>query len=778
MEFSDELTRAEFKKKAVLEAIAEKGCIDSIAQKYSIAQETLQQWIDAFYKTDAIGGEGKNVAAENQNEVLPDLFDNDELMYSKMVLDNTPNIINIIDITNYEILYMNKACIKAYSISNNNYRNQKCYKHFYNADDPCAFCTLPALRQAGKYQWQFHDPINNKDYQVTDRLFQKNDKNIRMEIGVIIEENADQVKALDSKRYMDETLFSCIRTLTKTKDMQLAIDKILEIVCTCHQGTRGYIFELSADGAQLNNTYEWCAPGFSPEMENLQNISMEKAAHWFVEFSEKGSFSIFHPDQEGNSPSLDFRFLQDQHRPSVMAAPLIEDGLMKGFIGVDNPKHEIGNFSLLTSVTYFIMNDIQKRYMISGLKRKAYRDALTQLNNRNKYIQDIERMQQQEPSSLGVVYADLNGLKRINKRFGQAYGDLLLKQVADLLRSVFDARCIYRVGVDEFVMLCVNCTQGDFNNHVSCLREALSKTKELTLAYGVAWEEKCLDIQELINYADKLMYANKQGYYEETQVEEYNHSSTMAKRLISDLENGRYVVYLQPKISLSDGTLYGAEALVRGIDQDGTLIPPDRFIPNYESRGIIRYIDFFVLGTICRLISDLQSQGKEIGSIAVNFSRVTLLESDIVSKMLEICESYHVDPSYIIIEVTESTAELKMAELMELVQSIKAAGFGTSLDDYGAKYSNIEVLSNIGFDEIKLDQSIISKLSVSEKKCTITQHTIHMLKALQVCRVVAEGIETAAVRDILKQQGCDCGQGYLFSGPIPIHKFLEKYVVG
>ncbi len=577
------------------------------------------------------------------------------------------------------------------------------------------------------------------------------------------------------KATMAETLLTCIRTLTEMGDINTAIEKILEIVCRFHQGTRGYIFELSPDNKLLNNTYEWCAEGVSAQINNLQKIDREVAADWFVNFEEKGSFSISSLESDLDPSSADFRILDAQGIKSLMAVPLMEDRVIRGFIGVDDPRYEIDNVLLLTSVAYFVLNDIQKRRLISELEELSYIDPLTQLYNRNKYIKDLYTLEHNKPESLGVVYVDLNGLKLINDKYGHSYGDQILKKMAELIATVFSYNNIYRIGGDEFIVLYSNCTKEEFEADVLQLRHIMKEAGGITASIGNTWENKGYNINNLIKHADDLMYANKQRYYRDIEDSDYNHGSSLAKQLLGDLMEGHFVVYLQPKISLDNGTLCGAEALIRGIDEEGQLVFPDSFIPIYESHGIIRHVDFFVLETVCKLLHDLTLQGKEIGNVSVNFSRTTLLEYDIVNHMVEICNRYDISPSSITIEVTETTAKLQIEELMELVTKIKEAGFQVSLDDYGSEYSNMAVLSKIGFDEIKLDRSIVSELPSNEKTRTIAQYTIRMLKELEECRVVAEGIETTAELDIVKQYGCEYGQGYHFSRPISIEKFLEKY---
>ncbi|NLZ45587.1 MAG: bifunctional diguanylate cyclase/phosphodiesterase, partial [Clostridiales bacterium] len=456
---------------------------------------------------------------------------------------------------------------------------------------------------------------------------------------------------------------------------------------------------------------------------------------------------------------------------------LMENGVCNGFIGVDNPINFLDDFQLLSSVGYFTVSHIQKRRLIDNLEKLSYIDDLTQLFNRNKYIEDITELEKNIPESLGVVFLDLNGLKIANDKFGHDYGDVILKKVAKLLMRIFKKNHnIYRIGGDEFIIFSPNISKKSFYTLTERLRTSVGEGKDISASIGTTWGNNDYNVCDLIKHADDLMYANKQSFYHSAKFGDYNYSSLISKNLIKDIENGKYVVYLQPKIDLATDTLCGAEALIRGIGKDGKLIPPNSFIPVLESNGLIRHIDFFVFETACKLLNDFDKTSTDLKSISVNFSRVTLLEHGIVNSLVEICKRCHVSPSNIIIEVTESTTHLQVEELISLVYKIKDAGFNVSLDDYGTKYSNMIVLSNVGFDEIKLDRSMIRELTFNSKTKTIIEYTIKMLKELKKCNVVAEGIETPEELDLVKTYGCDLGQGFHFSRPISIEDFTKKYI--
>lgn len=699
-----------------------------------------------------------------------------ENILRKAILDSTDNIIYVSDIDTYEVLYINGSGKKRYQITGDDYKGQKCYELLQGKREPCEFCTNERLRAEGSCRWTRYNKYLDRYFVIADYLIEPAPGyRVRMEIATDITDKERQKKLLGSKVQQDETLLQCIKTLNDTLDLDCAIHRLLELIAEHYGGDRTYIFEIDHDHKIACNTYEWCAENVTSEIGNLQEISLSTLEKWLRQFEKSGSFSISSLDQEIDPESEAYDILNGQGIHSLMAAPLYEMGKVCGFIGVDDPKRNRENPDLLKSVTYFIANDLQKRRMVSRLEHLSYVDILTGLWNRNKYMEEVFDIEKHGCSNIGVAYVDLNGLKVANNRFGHEYGDKLIICMAEILKAVFREQ-IYRIGGDEFVVLCRDISQEEFHKKELVLRNKVKEHKEISASIGTTWEEAITDINELINHADELMYANKQKYYEFSVYEGYNHDSTIAKQVIKDINQDRYRVFLQPKVYLGTGKLSGAEALIRRVDNNGDLIFPDRFIPLYEAEGVIRHIDFYALECVCRLINKMHSQGHDIGKISVNFSRVTLLEYDIVDRILAVCRKYDVDAGQICIEVTESVSKLKTSELVALSQKIKDAGFYLSLDDYGAKYSNITLLSNIKFDEVKLDKSIISEIMTNERARAIVRSTIYMCRGFGATKTTAEGIETEEQMELLKKLQCDCGQGYYFSRPIAIEEFIEKYI--
>lgn len=178
-------------------------------------------------------------------------------------------------------------------------------------------------------------------------------------------------------------------------------------------------------------------------------------------------------------------------------------------------------------------------------------------------------------------------------------------------------------------------------------------------------------------------------------------------------------------------------------------------------------------------ICDLLSQWKKINKaipISVNLSRITLLEHGLVDTIAKICDKYHIPHELLIIEVTEQEGSIENDVIRTLVKEFKNQGFKVSLDDFGCAYSNIVTLAQVPVDEVKIDKSLVDKIVTHKKNNIIVKSILSMCNELDNIATVSEGIETQEQADILQQYNCTLGQGYLFSRPIPVEEFYERYI--
>lgn len=254
-----------------------------------------------------------------------------------------------------------------------------------------------------------------------------------------------------------------------------------------------------------------------------------------------------------------------------------------------------------------------------------------------------------------------------------------------------------------------------------------------------------------------------------------NKADEKIERLIYEaLENNRFEVYYQPLYSICDGRFTEAEALLRMHDENGKLIPPDKFIPVAESTGLIVDIGLLVLKKVCDDIKYLQSCDIYISSISVNLSIAQLVRDDAVERLLDTIKQSGVSPKHILFEITESVLICNYAKMADKIIKLSKSGIRFALDDFGTGYSNLTHVIDLPFDVIKLDKSLIWD-SMKNQKCNIIIHDLTRAFKNVNLSVTAEGVETKEHDDFARMCGCDKIQGFRYAKPMPVREAMNYF---
>lgn len=695
--------------------------------------------------------------------------------YNSLVMDRSGSIGYICDMQTHEIIYLSKACMAVCGLEKpEDYQNQKCYKILQGLNEPCPFCTNGKLTGVDEYNWEHYNEKLGRWFDITDSLIRLDGRLCRLEVARDITVRKKEMDELAEQLSMEDVLFRCLNTLAKERELDVAANQFLQFVGGYYHADRAYIIEFDLDLQTTYNTFEWCAPGISAEIDNLQGIPISVMDDWVHKFETIGEFSINSLEDDLDHNAEDYRILQAQGIQSLLAAPLRRDGQTVGFVGVDDPTRHAEDLTLLRAVSSFVLEELEKHRLMAELERMSYIDVLTGLRNRNQYACVLREFETNPPTTLGIITLDINGLRGINDTHGFDYGDRVLKKAADILQDHF-SQGMYRIGGDEFVVLCADISKEAFQYQVVLLRSAFDADEICDVSIGFAWscDEDSVDVDALRHQAHEMRRAEKQSYYHMVLNEGRDVSRTgFAGEVLQEIEDDRFVVYYQPQVDIKTGAVVGAEALVRKKAEDGSLIPPGKFIPYYEVGGVISHVDLFVMRTACATLRQWVNQGHDL-HVSVNFSRVTLLEPYIVDVISGICAEEDVPPSSITIEVTESIGKMDSGYLKELISKLKEAGFSISLDDFGSQYSNLAILAAMDFDEVKFDRSLVSTLEENEKSRVVMESGLGLCRALKGTYSLAEGIETKGQLDLLADYQCDYGQGYYFSRPVPLDRFDE-----
>ncbi len=318
-------------------------------------------------------------------------------------------------------------------------------------------------------------------------------------------------KAIEKRLQVSDTLINCITILAEEHDINRAIDILLKVLNDYFNGDRAYLFEFDYDKQTTSNSYEYAAAGVTPQIDVLQDVPLSVIDTWIKMFEETGTFYISSIGKDVDKDSDTYRILEMQGIESLIAVPLVDNEKIIGFLGIDNPKVNYNDLTLLSSATFFILDGIDRRESHAMLEKLSFEDTLTEVFNRNKFNHDIENLKARKLDSVGIAYFDINGLKLINDTKGHVEGDRIIKEAAKVIKSVFPKQT-YRIGGDEFVVIAKCSDEADFNNRVEDVLRGFSE-KDISVSVGVSWAENTEKIEEHLTSADNRMYERKKEYY-------------------------------------------------------------------------------------------------------------------------------------------------------------------------------------------------------------------------------------------------------------------------
>lgn len=694
-------------------------------------------------------------------------------------MNEISELMYISDIENYDLLFLNQASMECFHVDS--LEGKKCYRVLQGKDAPCDFCTSPFLREGENYTWEHTNPITGRHYILKDRLMEWNNRPARMEIAFDTTESEREKLLLKFTLEAEKMVTDCVGMLYRQNDIVKTIAQVLEKFGSFLHADRVYLVEIRDD--TMYTEQEWCAKGVPSHKELMQSLPVSSIESWISSFKRKECVIIRNLDELGDPNQAEYRLLYESSIKSLAAAPLEKEGKLLGYLVVDNPPvDQIMNIaSLLQTLCYFLLLARSNAESQSQLSHLSYFDTLTSFYNRNRYIEDTNALTRTN-TPVGIVYLDVNGLKDMNDRYGHEFGDTVLVECANRMRQVFEGADFYRIGGDEFVIICPNMEKDAFHSKLRELRAQFKYDSDYRAAIGSQWAESAANLKQIIARADAQMYEDKKKFYRRHPVtQRYRHHSdevlhlSDAAILREEIEKSHFEVFLQPKISTDDRTPVGAEALVRYRLKSDMLMLPGNFLPLLEESESVSMIDFYVFRSVCARLKDWLDQGWRAVPVSVNFSVSSLMQPSFVEQLKSICKTYGISPHYMEIEVTEKVHDLEGCDIRLLISELHQAGFAVAIDDFGTEYANLALLSEIDFDVLKLDKSMIDNIALNPRTKMIVELIAGVCHNLGI-HMVAEGIETEEQFLTLRSCGVDMAQGFLFGRPIPADEFEAQFL--
>ena len=437
----------------------------------------------------------------------------------------------------------------------------------------------------------------------------------------------------------------------------------------------------------------------------------------------------------------------------------------------------------------------QKRQDMT-IKQQANYDSLTSLPNRkllDELLRHKIRVSDREHEKFWVLFLDLDGFKEVNDSFGHALGDALLVRVSERIRSGLRASDITaRLGGDEFVVV-LSETSESYNvdkiahkiiDDVSQSFLIADKEIFITTSVGISgFPDDAQNCDDLLRFADQAMYdakrrgKNRFAYF----TPELQYASLRRTEISTDLRkalsNDEFYLQYQPIVELASGSVRKAEALIRWKHPQKGIISPGDFIPVAEETGLIADMGSWIFSEAFSQLSKWQQLAQENEfQLSINLSPYQLaIGEKYYDNWLPLIEEYGVSGSNIVVEITEGLMLKNDPLVNKRLLDFETAGVQVAIDDFGTGYSSLSYLKEFDIDYLKIDQSFVKNLKPGSSEHALSHAIIVMAHKLGL-KVIAEGIETDEQRDLLKQMGCDYGQGYLFSRPIEPGEFEKNFL--
>ncbi len=702
----------------------------------------------------------------------------------KVAADITDEIVYAIDMDTNQLLYCNNEGKKIFKDYIQNDKLKEMNSSFLSSGHSIfGQARKEILEDEDINKWQYYNPATEKYYILKSKEITYEEQRILIAVVNDITDIKTNNDALGRDLGVQIILNSCVELMHGKINPKDAIDEILKIIGSYYSSDRVQYFQINFEENTVGIFSEWCKSGISSEKETMQNIPIEMVSNLTSQLNKGKTLyipniqEILGHSNEGQQVLEDVGIAENVENSSALLITSIHDEKenVSGYLIIENVDEEFKEDQLLKPLSFFISDFIYKAELLESLSKLSFRDSLTGLKNRHSYKELLNRYEKFPPKALGVGYADISGLKIINDTFGHSKGDEIIIRMGQLLSSEF-GEDVYRIGGDEFVILQEGDDIKKFESQISSLKKAIDKEEFLKASIGFSWSQEPESVTKQVEEADGSMYKEKQ--IKSADITGNGKYKTILKEsLISEIYQGSFIVYLQPQINLKTNKISGAEALVRKVDSKGKIVPPNSFIPFYEKEGIIQTLDLFVFEEMCKFLNDIKKyeSGKNL-KLSINFSKITIAVDNIAKILKEKCAEYNIDPSRIVIEITETSHSIDINELIKTVEEFSKEGFYVSLDDFGSGYANLSMLTNLDFDEIKIDKSLVDGLENCEKSRTLTKMTIDVCNGLNKTISIAEGIETKEQYQILKDLLCENGQGYYFDKPMPIADFIAKYI--
>ena len=663
-------------------------------------------------------------------------------------------------------------------------------------------CSIGIALSTGKSHKTYEELLRNTDIALYyAKIYGKNrfeiyDKKImtKSKNNKLYNVYGESIKKYENTGDLEKDVTSEILSIiSRTKDIKTGIDKILDVIGRKFGATNVNITQIH--NKRFCITHNWSYNGIVHDDEIL-SIKVDKSLKESYLGCFRDNLLVIENTDTVNEISQAKWLIEKYGIKSFMQVALKDEDELVAIISVldcqEKRKWDSGYCKTLKEVSKIMTNYLLQLKESISLENKLNEmknfDMLTGLPLKNNFKASVRKIIKNNPDKKYVILnLDFVKFKYVNDTFGYNVGDKILKEFARMIsRNQFGIIEGCRSFSDNFLfvqeytsmensIILLNQMQDEFSLRLKKKYPGIN----VTFSIGACViEDNYGDIMGPIdNSGLARKFAKENGkmlhFFDKEMKKKIQMEFEILNSMESALNHSEFKVYYQPKVNIADGTIAGAEALVRWIKPNDTIVGPDKFIPLFEKNGFVINLDFFVYEEVCRTMRRWLDTEMKVVPVSVNVSRIHLADKDkFIKDFVELVDKYKIPHELLELELTENiflnstqTAVTTMAELRKL-------GFVLSIDDFGSGYSSLNILKDVSSDVLKLDRAFFSKDRLQKEEQIILTSIVDMARKLDI-KVLSEGVETTEQSQFLKDIQCDLAQGFLYSKPVPLREFEQ-----
>lgn len=600
----------------------------------------------------------------------------------------------------------------------------------------------------------------------------------------------------NSSGFGGDLLSSAFEMAEAGLDMDSAVRSIIEKTGKHFRFGRIVVSECGFDGRTFKDTYIWRSKSADAARTDSIRFSNKELNDFCSQF-DKNFLLTVHPENE--------TVLRDNAYTAYLASNRIGSSTVCGFfragrlVGMVSFQDPAGSYccsideakvlkELTRTIFSYLIKLRESEKSRDNANYAASYDVLTGLMNFRCFKSHVVKYMETvfENDKFVFLMADFCNFSYVNSRYGYSEGNELLKSFASAFSYFSDKiRYVCRVEADRF------CALAEYDDNIVNEFESFTRrfsSNELLVggntSFGIMSSAYIPDMTAAFSFDTAFDNANLAlkfskshsiaicSVYKAEMREELNRTIEIAGDAMRALKNSEFKVFFQPKVSVSQNRIVGAEALVRWIKPNGAVVTPDSFVPFLEKNGYIVKIDFFVYEEVCKYLRRRIDEGQTVVPISVNVSRIHMLKNDFISHLIEIVNRYRIAPELIELELTESVFIANEEDAIRTLGLLREKGFKVSIDDFGSGYSSLSLLKRMPVDVLKIDKGFFSGDHMQEKESILLSSVIDMADKMDI-DIICEGVETEEQVDFLKHSKCDTAQGFFYAKPVPIADFED-----